>query len=50
MTQDEFEAKLLELTEFAYRHGAAQAEDSEERGIWMRVFSALNQAQRELPE
>lgn len=50
MKQDEFEGKLLELTDFAYSRGCSYPDHSAERGIWMRIFTALNQAQREVPE
>lgn len=50
MTRDEFEAKLTELSDFAYVRVVAYPEDSEERGIWSRVFYSLNQAMREFPE
>lgn len=50
MTRDEYEAKLTELTDFAYQRFAAYPEDSEERGIWARVFYNLEQAMREFPE
>lgn len=50
MTRDEFEARLGDLQDFAYGRFCAYPADSEERGIWSRVFYSLNQAQRELPE
>ena len=50
MARDEFSAKLEELAEFAYQRAASYPEDSIERGIWSRIFAALNQAEREFPE
>jgi hypothetical protein len=50
MTREEFMAKLEDLTDFAYARFGSYPEDSEERGIWARVFQHLEQAAREFPE
>lgn len=50
MNRDEFEARLTELTDYAYGRLCAYDGDTEERAIWSRIFYSLNQATRELPE
>lgn len=49
MTRDEFDAQLTGLADFAYARFSTYPEDSEERGIWARVFQFLNQAIGEFP-
>lgn len=52
MEKDQFRENLEQLTDFSYARFASYPvnDDGVERGIWARVFQALNNAQRELFE
>jgi hypothetical protein len=50
MTRDAFLDTLDELQAFALKRKAFYAEESEEHGIWSRVWYNLDRAREEIPE